>query len=160
MATEPTNSFKPFPAALGWVIPGLGHVQLGERGRGALVFAGVAFLWICGLLIGGVDSVDRKADRLWFIAQAGSGPVAFIVDALNTSLLKEERVGELIESPSPRSQSTSKNAQTKVNIFKSVAHSNEYGTLYTALAGLMNIVALLDAGSRRPPKRRSEDESS
>lgn len=158
MATEPTNRFKPLAAILGWIIPGLGHVQIGERGRGALVFAGVAFLWVCGLLIGGIDSVDRTNDRLWFIAQAGSGPVAFVVDGLNSSLLKKGAVGELIDSPGPRSQR--RGAPQQVSTLKSMAQANEYGTLYTALAGLMNIVALLDAGSRRTPNRRTREGSS
>jgi hypothetical protein len=35
---------------------------------------------------------------------------------------------------------------------------NEYGTLFTALAGLMNIVALLDAGSRSNANRRTRSE--
>ena len=158
MATEPTNRFKPFPAVLGWLIPGLGHVKIGERTRGVLVFSGVAFLWICGLLVGGVDSVDRTNDRLWFIAQAGTGPIAFAVDGLNSSLIKTGRMGELIESPGPRGED-GRSSSVIMSTFKSVAHANEYGTLYTALAGLMNIVALLDAGSRRTPNRRSEDES-
>jgi hypothetical protein len=148
--------FKPLPAILGWLIPGLGHVYIGERGRGMFVFAGVAFLWACGLLIGGIDSVDRKGDRLWFIAQAGTGPIAFVIDGLNNSLLKTGRTGELIDSPGPRGED-GRPTSVKVNTFKSVAHANEYGTLYTALAGLMNIVALLDAGSRRKGTRRAGD---
>jgi hypothetical protein len=158
MATEPTNTFKPLPALLGWLIPGLGHVRIGERGRGMLVFAGVAFLWICGLLIGGIDSVDRKGDRLWFFAQAGTGPIAFAIDGLNNSLLKTGRIGELMESPGPRG-TDGRTTSVMVSSFKSVAHANEYGTLYTSLAGLMNVVALLDAGSRRRRTRRAGDAS-
>lgn len=157
MATEPPNRFNPLAAFFGWIVPGLGHFTIGERARGVLVLAGVVFLWICGIFIGGIDSVDRKEDRLWFFAQAGAGPIAFAVDGLNNSLLKTGRFGELIDAPNPR-RDNSKN--TQVSTLKSVAHMNEYGTLFTALAGLMNIVALLDAGSRPRHKRRSrvEDE--
>jgi len=140
---------------LGWVIPGLGHVNIGEKGRGILVFAGIAFLWVCGLLIGGIDSVDKEKDRLWFIAQAGTGPIAFIVDGLNTALLKKGSAGELIDSPGPRVNNRLTNV--KVSPYKSVAQANEYGTLYTALAGLMNVVAVLDAGSRTRRSRRAGD---
>ena len=37
---------------------------------------------------------------------------------------------------------------------KSLGHVNEMGTLYCALAGLMNLVAILDA--LQPPNRRAE----
>ena len=37
---------------------------------------------------------------------------------------------------------------------KSLGHVNEMGTLYCALAGLMNLVAILDA--LQPPQRRAE----
>ena len=101
-----------------------------------------------------VDSVDRKEDRLWFLAQAGAGPIAFAVDGLNSSLLKSGRFGEIMDAPNPRDRGRS----LQVSSLKSVAHMNEYGTLFTALAGLMNVVALLDAGSRPRRSRRSEAE--
>ncbi len=152
MATEPTNTFNPLAAGLGWLLPGLGHYVIGERARGGLVLCGVAFLWITGLLIGGIDSVDRKEDKLWFYAQAGSGPIAFVVDGLNTSLLKSGKMGELIDAPNPsRNPASAK----QVSSYKSVAQMNEYGTLFTALAGLMNIVALLDAAGRQGRTQRS-----
>lgn len=146
MTTEPGNTFNPVAAILGWLLPGLGHIAVGERSRGLLVLSGVAFLWVTGILIGGIDSVDRKEDRLWFYAQAGSGPIAFVVDGLNTRLLKSGRMGELIEAPNPRRDAS---GARQVSTWKSVAQMNEYGTLFTALAGLMNIVALLDAAGRR-----------
>ena len=154
MATEPPNRFNPLPAIFGWIIPGLGHFSIGERSRGVLILAGVLFLWVCGIFIGGVDSVDRKEDRLWFLAQAGAGPIAFAVDGLNSSLLKSGRFGEIMDAPNPRDRGRS----LQVSSLKSVAHMNEYGTLFTALAGLMNVVALLDAGSRPRRSRRSEAE--
>jgi hypothetical protein len=155
MPTEPTNTFNPLAALLGWIVPGLGHWVIGEKARGGLVLAGVVFLWTTGLLIGGIDSVDKTEDKLWFYAQAGSGPIAFVVDGMNTRLLKTGSMGELIDAPNSR-RDTSRDKS--VSTFKSVAQMNEYGTLFTALAGLMNIVALLDAGSRSNANRRTRSE--
>jgi len=104
-----------------------------------------AFILIAiGLLLGGVDVVDAKQDRLWFIAQAGNGPVAFVLDYLNQSLLK---------TSSPETQAK----------LTSLGHLNAIGTLYIALAGLMNVVVILDAFAgpdRRDdgPTRRSTDQ--
>jgi hypothetical protein len=133
-------------AGLAWVWPGLGHIVRGERTRGIYIMIGVLFLFLTGVLIGGVDSVDRKEDRLWYLAQVCCGPIAMIADAANQSLLKTGKVGEIIATqPAP------------INTKKSLGRANEYGTLFTALAGLMNLVVILDALHRRPrmlPDRR------
>ena len=147
MTTEPGNTFNPLAALMGWVVPGLGHWIIGEKGRGALILGGVVFLWASGLLIGGIDSVDKTEDKLWFYAQAGSGPIAFVVDGLNDRLIKSGSWGEMLDAPK---------AGRQVSSYKSIAQMNEYGTLFTALAGLMNVVALLDAGSRPGANRRQK----
>ena len=152
--TEARNAqqqdFRPLPGLLGWLVPGLGHVVIGERLRGALVFGGILYLWMCGVFIGGIDSVDRREDPLWFAAQVCSGPIALGVDGLNRALLKTGQVGELLESP-PVSRNS---GGQKVSSFKGIAHVNEYGILFTGLAGLMNLIAIIDASTRGPADRR------
>jgi len=86
---------------------------------------GVLFLVICGVLVGGVDAVDHKNDGLWFIAQVWCGPVAIMVDLIN----------QLWIIPLPISKRA-----TLVGL----SHVNEIGTLFIAMAGLMNFVVLLD----------------
>ena len=57
-ATRTTLNFR--AAVLGWILPGLGHASLGDRRRGLLVGGGVLGLFLGGLLIGGLDVVDRR----------------------------------------------------------------------------------------------------
>ncbi len=85
--------------------------------------AGVLFLFLGGVLIGGVDVVDRRNDKLWFFAQAVCGPIAFATDLVNQKFLSSSE--DVIKR-------------------KSISHVNEIGTLFTALAGLMNLVVILD----------------
>lgn len=104
---------------------------------------GVLFLFVFGLLIGGVDVVDMRRDRLWFLAQACNGPIAFLADFLNQAFLKE----------------TDGSTQARLT---SLGNINAAGTLYIALGGLMNLVVILDAlgGPNRPldhPGRRQND---
>jgi hypothetical protein len=144
--------YHPVCAALAWVWPGLGHIARGEKRRGLYIMVGVLFLFLTGVLIGGVDAVDRKEDQLWYVAQVCCGPVAMAVDLANQSLLKTGKVGEIIATqPAP------------INTKKSLGRANEYGTLFTALAGLMNLVVILDAFHRRsrvlPDRRRGEHTS-
>ena len=130
---------------LGWILPGLGQIRNGEGRRGRLVMLGVLGLFLTGVLVGGVDCVDRREDGLWFVAQAGAGPVAFLTDAANTMLLKSGKVGEMLPMTLPNG------AMSQVNSFRSVGVVNDMGTLFTSMAGLINVAAVLEA--LRGPRR-------
>lgn len=137
-------------AVLAWVLPGAGYAMLGDLKRGVLAGLGVLGLFLSGILIGGVDVVDRREDALWFAAQAGAGPIAWVADFANTRIVKSGRVGELIEVPTgdPRIPSP-----PTVSSLKGVARPNELGTLYCAMAGLMNVAVVIDVLTRRSGPR-------
>ncbi len=151
-ATRTTLNFR--AAVLGWILPGLGHASLGDRRRGLFVGGGVLGLFLGGLLVGGLDVVDRREDHLWFLAQAGAGPVAWVADYANASLVASGRFGEMLEAPHPDPMAP-RGTVVEVSSLKSLAHPNEMGTLFAAMAGLMNVVAVLDAMSRRPAEAAS-----
>jgi hypothetical protein len=139
-----SSQFNALAMVLAWVLPGLGHISLGDRRRGLLIMAGTLFLFFGGMLIGGLDVVDRRNDRLWFLAQAGCGPVAFVADFANARLLQSGRIGTLYRAGSSRS------AKPPVSSFSGLSHVNEYGTLFGALAGMMNVIVIMDAATRAP----------
>lgn len=128
------RTFQPLAGILAWVVPGLGHYVLGQRVRGIRIFAGMALLIFGGLFIGGVDTVDSKNDSLWFMAQACAGPVVLGVDVINQKYVKELPAADQIA-------------------WRSLGHVNSAGTLFIALAGLLNVVVILDA---LYPARRDE----
>ncbi len=109
---------------------------------------GVLFLFGSGLLIGGMDSVDRRDDKLWFLAQILCGPIAIGADLVNQSIVKT-----LPPDWQQRYEQGDQDVRAKLRQ-KGLGHVNEMGTLYTALAGLMNLVAILDA--LHPSHRRAE----
>ena len=119
------NPFNVAAVALGWIFPGLGHVSLGQKRRGFLIMGGVLFLVVCGALIGGIDAVDHKNDGLWFIAQIWCGPIVIGIDVLHQTLIAPLPIAE---------------RATHVGL----SHANEIGTLFIAMAGLMNFVVMLD----------------
>jgi len=127
--TKTTNhkniQWNPSIIVLGLVLPGLGHVCTGQKRRGFLIMFGVLFLVLCGVLVGGIDAVDQKNDGLWFIAQMWCGLTVIGIDLLNQFFI----------APLPITQRA-----TLVGL----SHANEIGTLFIALAGLMNFVVLLD----------------
>jgi len=114
-------------ALAAWVFPGLGYWLMGEKKRAAIICTCVLTLFIGGILIGGIRvidmpdgvSVDALMDKPWFIGQIMTGPLC-IISALGADLVSPLRI--------------------------SYARSNEIGTLYTALAGMLNLLVILDAG--------------
>lgn len=144
--SQPPTPFRPFHLLLGWVFPGLGHIVAGNTRRGLYAMSGVLLLFVTGLAVGGLDCVDRTEARLWFIGQAGAGPLAFAASYANDALLKSGAAAPMIEMP-PLGIGESR---PSVSAFKSIAHSNDFGTLLVFFAGLMNICVMLDAAERWP----------
>jgi 4-amino-4-deoxy-L-arabinose transferase-like glycosyltransferase len=119
----------PFPAAvalLGWLIPGAGYFLLGERIRAAIIAPVLLALFIAGVLIGGIGVVEAPAsfapasvlDRPWFIGQVLIGP-ASVAAAITASHLDDSQTA--------------------------TSRSSEIGMLYTAIAGMLNLLAIIDS---------------
>ncbi|MBX3373270.1 MAG: hypothetical protein KF817_05495 [Phycisphaeraceae bacterium] len=152
---EPPRPYRPDAALAAWLWPGLGHIVLGDRRRGAYIMLGLLFLVFVGLLIGGVDAVDSRSDRLWFLAQVIIGPLAFVIDWLRSGLLVDGPPG-WFGDPAWKSAYLA-GADAPMNWIRrtGISHVNEIGTLFIALAGLMNLAVMLDA--LHPPRREPAD---
>lgn len=151
---------------LGLLVPGGGHFLLGHRDRAVRILLGFALLWGSGLLIGGLGSVRSwnpaytnpatgGGRNLWFIPQLGAGPIAPIFAALDASLIRnapdDKRIDITLNAPGKPIGSAYRDT--------AVGHAADFGTLFCALAGLMNIAVALDAGRRPAEDRRTEDRS-
>ncbi len=140
MTQHADETFQPGAAILALLLPGLGYVYLRQPVRGCALAAGVLGLVAAGLLIGGIDVVDRRADFWWFIPQAGIGPLAFVLDWL--------RHNPLASAMTP-----------------SVGRVNEVGTLFVVMGGMINLIAVIDcvwhedpsAAAARRRRRRAGD---
>jgi hypothetical protein len=157
MSSEPR--LPPHPlivAALGWVVPGAGYLLIRESWRGIAGGIAVVVLFVLGLLIGGVRVVDVpgydatgsrdmvSVNRLprwtlqasplnaviqkpWYIPQFMAGPITLAASAWSVSVADE--------------------------VQKSRAKIGDVGTLYTAVAGMLNLILLIDAAHRSSLKR-------
>lgn len=151
--------FDPIGGVLALLLPGLGHWFGGERRRGVLIGAGILGLFFSGILIGGIDAVDSRHDRLWFIGQALVGPVALGADYIHQHRLKgyDPSTNEL-RSPGPHEvrdpsgQLVPGAAGSKPPLSKSLGKMNEIGMLYCTIAGMLNLIAVIDAAF--PSRRR------
>ncbi len=140
---------QPAAAVLAFVLPGLGHLHLGEKQRGICIMVGVLGLFFGGVFIGGVDVIDSKEDKWPFLAQAPVGPLAFAVDWLHQNKLKA--------NDPPPGASADWFRDNKPNRTKSLSHVNEVGWLYASIAGMLNAICIIDAGWHAPRRRRKDD---
>lgn len=109
---------------LSWLVPGLGHMRLGHRSRGLFLFAIVAALFLAGLVMCDFRAVAPFAAHgeatgrhdVWALAQFFNG-LFFAVTAAVT------------------------HGSYKVKDMPFYAT----GCLYTAVAGLLNVLVMLDA---------------
>ena len=123
-------STSPITVAIcSWLMPGLGYWLIGERVRGWIAGICIILLFLGGLLIGGVRVVQAPAalstnallDKPWFVPQVLTGPVA-VVSAVAAARVPPSR--------------------------DSTSRSNEIGMLYAAIAGMLNLLVLMDAAYR------------
>ena len=117
--------------ALGWVVPGGGHAYAGKWGKALLFFVLITALQVAGLVIGGGTVVVW---RLWLFAQVCAGAPTLALYQLSQYFA--------IHSPIDWAD-----------------RLHEMGTLYTAVAGLMNLLVMMDAYLRLayPPRETEED---
>ena len=170
--------FNPIAGVLAFLIPGAGHVYAGQVTRGVLIGAGILGLFFGGMLIGGLSIVDsrspRMENRISFYGQVLVGPAAIIVDRLHQSMFKavDERTraaralnpGEVILPPGdPRNgrnfpiiARATPGTDEGPPYVKSLGKVHEIGLLYTLVAGMLNLIVIIDAmfpGGRLVPGR-------
>lgn len=129
MATEKTSSpsLPPVGAwapvlALSWLIPGAGHFFLKRTGRGVLLLVAVAGMFACGLMMRGAMFQPQSGDLLTMIINTGG----FIGD-ICSGLLYLLSVWFGYNQPDV------------------AGHVHDYGTKFLVTAGLLNVLAMVDA---------------
>jgi len=175
MPSQPLVASPPLAALAGWVLPGAGHWLVGERARGTVIGATILGLFGLGLLLAGVrvievpgydDSggqvilsstgqkltsprdkpagswalasgsgiVSEIANKPWFVPQALAGPAAFFAARISIDAARQ-------------------------GVPRSHARVLEVGVLYTAIAGMLNLLAVIDAADRagRAQARATDD---
>jgi hypothetical protein len=179
---------QPVAAVLAFALPGLGHWYLGYRARGVLIAIGVLGLFLGGVFIGGISCIDRKGNFIWFLGQSLNGPVAFVVDGIHQSKFKvvDRSTPMGLRSAHPnefRNPSTGQpvmisidaNGKTSATYtdqsgatktvspayppyVESLGRVNELGTLFTTIAGFLNLICIIDA-LWHVPRREREGET-
>lgn len=118
----------PLVALAGWLVPGAGYWLIGQRGRAVAVGLTIILMFLAGLLIGGLRAVDAPTafslpailNKPWFIGQILAGPITLLTHYLANAW----------------------------EVQFSHARIYEIAVLYTAIAGMLNLMAVIDSAYR------------
>jgi TM2 domain-containing membrane protein YozV len=125
-AAKPSpQGFVYLPLIAGWLIPGAGHFLLGKWIRGALLAVSIIAMFVLGLAMQGklYTSVQDLLDLLGVAGDLGSGLLYFLCRSLGLG-------GQPVQT--------------------TVA---DYGTKFIVVAGLLNIIAAVDAHNLRTGRK-------
>ena len=108
--------------ALGWLVPGGGHFLLKRSGRGLLLLLAVTGMYLCGLMMRGAMFQPQSGDLLTIVINTGG----FIGD-MCSGILYLLTVWLGYNQPDV------------------AGHVHDYGTKFLVTAGLLNVLAMVDA---------------
>lgn len=108
--------------ALAWVVPGGGHFLLKRSGRGAVLFASVAAMFLLGLMMRGAMFQPQTGDILTTVIYVGG-----FLSNLAAGLFYFVTIWLGYNQPDI------------------AGHVHDYGTKFLVGAGLLNVLAMVDA---------------
>ena len=101
--------------ALGWAIPGLGHLSIGRKKKAILYFVVVTLTFVIGIALAEGRNLSYARDRIYFYAYMFNGVETWVGWALLKDLALDRKIPFL-----------------------------QVGFLYSAVAALLNVVVLMD----------------
>lgn len=115
---QPATAMSVIAPALGWLIPGAGHLIQKRWGRGLLLMASIFAMFLLGLALQGriyKPNGGDILDILGFVGDIGAGGLYIVTRAMDWGQ-------------------------------GAIAHATaDYGTKYLIVAGLLNFIAVADA---------------
>ena len=166
---------------LAWAIPGLGHIYQGRTAKGILFFVCILGTFFYGMYLGGNKVVYAATDweqqyRWQYLCQLGVGlpstPMLIQRDRVDNN---QEPLWEGYMAPprrdiGPSEDDSGKSAQQPNELAQWIISNHpsfELGTVYTIVAGLLNVLVICDAAGgplviRKPEekKKKPADEQS
>ena len=102
---------------LAWLVPGAGHLLLKERKRALIIFTTIVFTFCVGLYIGSIGIINPLGAKPWYVAQIMNSPMVAVLGHFATT--------------------------AHYPVF---GRPNEIGQIYTSIAGLLNLLCIVNAG--------------
>jgi len=125
--TSANQGFVYLPLIAGWLVPGAGHFLLGKWGRGALLAAAILGMFVAGLVMQGklYGNFHDILELLGMVGDLGNGLLFLIARAAGLGA-----------------------ADVQVT-------TQDWGTRFIVVAGLLNVIAAVDAHNLRTGRKAS-----
>lgn len=136
-------------ALLAWLVPGVGHLYQGRTSKGIVIFLSISLLFITGLQMSGGKAVYcsfRNPDLRWqFVGQffVGSASVPAIIQ--NRVVRGQEKKHGVVIKPLFGGKFAPPTSSEQQQWHEDYHAYFQMGTLYTLVAGLLNLFAIFDA---------------
>ena len=141
----------PIIAAAGWLVPGLGYWIIGERGRAMLAGISIGLLFMLGVLISGVRCIDVPSfDAKGQLVRSKGKPQIFD-SPFKAVLEKPWYIPQILAGPLTIATSVW-SVKVSDTYPKATARMYDIGTLYTAIAGMLNLLVIIDSAYRGAKK--------
>jgi hypothetical protein len=101
---------------LAWLVPGGGHFLLKEKKRSIIIFVTIVLTFFTGLYIGSIGVINPGVAKPWYIAQIMNSPMVDLLRRL-----------------------------TAAGDYPVYGRPNEIGQIYTSIAGLLNLLCIVNA---------------
>ena len=101
---------------LGWLIPGAGHLMIKEHKRALIIFVTIILTFCAGLYIGSIGVINPVGAKPWYVAQIMNSPTVAALGHL-----------------------------AKTGDYYVFGKPNEIGQIYTSIAGLLNLLCIVNA---------------
>jgi hypothetical protein len=101
---------------LAWLVPGGGHFALNEKKRAAIIFVAIVLTFCAGLYIGSISVINPAGAKSWYAAQIMNSPAVAALGYLN-----------------------------RTRSYPVYGRPNEIGQIYTGIAGLLNLLCIVNA---------------
>jgi hypothetical protein len=161
-------------AAAGWALPGAGYWLIGHRDRAVIVCTAIIVLYILGLFIAGVRVIevpgydpDGQKIRVFNqrrvlpaqkedYARADWALVSF-GGVLGEIAQKPWFAAQILAGPLCVGSAAWSNSAARAHIPRPHAPLETVGTLYTAIAGMLNLMVIIDSAYRAGRHQLGED---
>ena len=101
---------------LAWLVPGAGHLALKEKRHAVIIFVAITLTFVVGLYIGSIGVINPVGAKQWYVAQIMNSPAVAALGHV-----------------------------TKTGDYAVYGRPNEIGQIYTSIAGLLNLLCIVNA---------------
>ncbi len=119
--------------ALAWLLPGGGHYALGQPKRGAVILVTILLTFLIGLYAGSIGVIDPVGAKAWYFAQVMTSPAVIPIGTLVASLEHQAERQSAAGQP------------VTVEPYRVFGRPGEVGQIYTSIAGLLNLLCIVNA---------------